>query len=367
MSPNSFAYLVFCFAVVAFTGIGCGADSVVVPGRQEPMDAHVPDGLDVVVIDSGRIPDSGPDGDPALDVIVDVDYETVTDIGSDIALDGDVEVADTTPDATPDTTSDVVGDVVADIREDAAASVDGGPEPDPHEDMILVPAGEFWMGCNEELDAFCRPNEHPYREVYVPDFLIDRTEVTQAAYERCVAAGTCSLTAEREACAWDPVLRSDYPVTCIDWYQARDYCLWAGKRLCSEAEWEKAARGNDGRIYPWGNTPPTCELMHNSSCGAEPLPVGSLPAGASPYGVEDMAGNAREWVEDDWHSNYDGAPDDGSAWIDSPRSIGRVRRGCCFGGLGGGLRTSARVGELAGHDCSCMGIRCCADFSMEKR
>ncbi len=244
-----------------------------------------------------------------------------------------------------------------------AAAKAGGAETD---EMVTVPSGSFWMGCNEEWDRGCRPTEFPYRRVEVPAFRIDRTVVTQAEYARCVADEVCAAPASRDECAWDPESRAAHPVTCIDWFKAREYCDWAGKRLCSEAEWEKAARGNDGRIYPWGNERPTCELMHNSRCGDEPLPVGSRPKGASPYGALEMAGNVREWVEDDWFPSYEGAPDDGSPRVAEPRKRQRVRRGCCFRGMGGSLRTSARMSGPPAQDDSCFGIRCCADPALRE-
>ena len=250
------------------------------------------------------------------------------------------------------------------------ASVPTAPAPVPlatapveaaEPEMVLVPAGPFWMGCNREVDRGCRPTEFPYRQVTVPAFRIDRTEVTQGDYARCVAAGACAPPSARPACRYDPTERAHYPVTCIDWFRAHDYCAWADKRLCSEAEWEKAARGDDGRVYPWGNAAPTCEVSHNSDCGTGPLPAGTQSGGASPYGVLDMAGNVREWVEDDWFDSHEGAPDDGSARVATPRRRERVRRGCCFEGLGGSLRTSARMSGPAAQDGDCFGIRCCAD------
>jgi serine/threonine-protein kinase len=119
-----------------------------------------------------------------------------------------------------------------------------------------------------------------------------------------VEAGSCSAPSCSEE-GDSPEKRGDHPVVCVTWEQARRYCAWAGKRLPTEAEWEKAARGTDARTFPWGNTAPSCELAHYYDCeGTSTLPVGTLKAGASPYGVLDMAGNVFEWVADWHHADY---------------------------------------------------------------
>jgi formylglycine-generating enzyme required for sulfatase activity len=174
----------------------------------------------------------------------------------------------------------------------------------PPEGMVAVPAGPFMMGCNEQVDTQCLDDEYPYHEVTLSSFAIDRTEVTAEAYAGCVSAGDCSPPAltfgDRQPCA---NTSGQQPVACVDWFQARDFCASIGKRLPTEAEWEKAARGTDGRMFPWGNDAPDCSRAHLADpCpfSAEPLVVGSKPAGASPYGALDMAGNLFEWVSD-WY------------------------------------------------------------------
>jgi serine/threonine-protein kinase len=165
----------------------------------------------------------------------------------------------------------------------------------PASKMVKVPAGEFWMGCNEKVDQECDADEKPGRSVSVDAFSIDRTEVTVAQYRDCVEAGRCTDPATTGSCNWGQAGRDDHPVNCVDWSKAKAYCEWAGKRLPTEAEWEKAARGTDGRKYPWGNDW-SASKANVGDDGTKP--VGSYPSGASPYGAVDMAGNVWEWVSD---------------------------------------------------------------------
>lgn len=234
-------------------------------------------------------------------------------------------------------------------------------------DVVSIPAGTFWMGCNAEADDQCDPSELPYHEVTVQAFGIDATEVTEAAYWRCNAAGACWQP--DGDCSLDRT--SVQPVCGVTWEEAGDYCAWAGKRLCTEAEWERAARGDDGRVYPWGDDEPTCALAVFAwvegarGCGADaPAEVGSRPQGASPFGVLDMAGSVHEWVLDDWHPSYEGAPADGSAWVDTPRSRSRVIRGGGWGSPAVFLRASSRglPNPVTAGD-KYVGFRCCGDVT----
>jgi len=132
--------------------------------------------------------------------------------------------------------------------------------------------------------------------VFVSDFkfYIDKYEVTNKDYDECVAAGACKQL--KKKAGFDAPKQ---PVVFVNQEEARTYCQWAGKRLPKELEWQEAAQGTDGRIYPWGNKPPRCNLANYGDCGVKAiLAVGSKPAGASPYGALDMAGNAWEWVEE---------------------------------------------------------------------
>lgn len=176
---------------------------------------------------------------------------------------------------------------------------------EPSSDMVEIPAGPFTMG-SEDLE-----NEQPVRIVSLDTYWIDRTEVTVAAYRACVESGCCEALTPGERCNDGVAGRDDHPITCVSWAQANRYCECQGKALPTEAQWEKAARGTDGRAYPWGDTPaPNCSraAMNEGGLGcgtSATLPVGSRsPLGDSPYGVQDMAGNAWEWVAD-YEGTYD--------------------------------------------------------------
>lgn len=247
------------------------------------------------------------------------------------------------------------------------------------------------MGCNPAFDGDCDTDEHPQHSVGVPSFVIDRTEVTAAEYKACVQqSGACGppTTTSGVYGTYAPADKQDHPINFVTWDDAKDYCAWRawetgdGWRLCTEAEWEKAARGGcvltgcpSGSDtcckeampkYPWGNAAPSCDspalaVYHNgvAGCGTgKPWPVGSKPDGASRYGVLDMAGNVLEWVEDWGHTSFDGAPADGTAWVDPPGS-GRVYRGGCFFYPAAGARASERHSYAPSHSDYYLGLRCC--------
>ena len=163
--------------------------------------------------------------------------------------------------------------------------------------MVLVPAGEFTMGSDKgDYD------EVPIHRVFLDSFYIDKFEVTNGRFAKYVKAILIEPPwsfADKDT----PVVRADYPVRWVNWMEAMGYCLWAGKRLPTEAEWEKAARGTDARVYPWGNDPPT--KAHAVFEGSESvLPVGNREKGKSPYGVHDMAGSLYEWTMDWYDESY---------------------------------------------------------------
>jgi serine/threonine-protein kinase len=170
--------------------------------------------------------------------------------------------------------------------------------------LLYVPEGEFTMGSDIGDD-----NEQPVHSVYLDAFWIDQTEVTNAMYVLCVQAGTCqppkyAKSSYTHTSYYGNSQYDDYPMINVDWNQAKTYCEWAERRLPSEAEWEKAARGTDGRTYPWGNDAPDSNLLNYGITMGDTTEVGKYPAGASIYGALDMAGNVWEWVMDRYDSNY---------------------------------------------------------------
>ncbi len=195
-------------------------------------------------------------------------------------------------------------------------------------ELVEIPAGEFVMGCNADVDDACEDDENPMHTVSLSAFAIERTEVTQGQYTACVLEAAC----EPPSCAWD-CSKPDFAAGCLTREQASGYCAWNDRRLPTEAEWEKAARGSEGLKYPWGNSDPDCTLANMAGCGEQLMPAGSMAAGASPYGVLDLAGNMVEMVAD-WY--------DASYYASSPAADpGGPGSGERYGGRGGGYKSDA--------------------------
>lgn len=180
--------------------------------------------------------------------------------------------------------------------------------PPPIGEMVFVPAGEFQMGCDPVHSVVaCSFNyvDIPQHTVFLDDYFIDKYEVTITQYTECAVAGACSYPPLMNLSITHPRYFDNptyHPMINVSWYDARDYCTWDGKRLPTEAEWEKAARGTTLRTFPWGDQAPDCTLANYYPCVLYTTQVGSYPLGASPYGALDMTGNVYEWVND-WADN----------------------------------------------------------------
>ena len=213
-------------------------------------------------------------------------------------------------------------------------SATAGAAEGKHAGMVLIPAGEFTMGRDGGP-----PEEGPGHKLFLPSFFIDRNLVTMKEYARFIQAkGPVGPKGEQYLDVGDDDNRihhvdgawrvepgwEDYPASEMAWHGAVAYCKWLEKRLPSEAEWEKAARGTDGRLYPWGNGPPTPELAFFGGWRGESVPVGRYPKGGSSYGVLDMAGQVWEWTRST-ATRYPYDPKDGREDLSAPYP--RVTRG----------------------------------------
>jgi formylglycine-generating enzyme required for sulfatase activity len=230
---------------------------------------------------------------------------------------------------------------------------------------VRVPAGPFWRGCNEAKDRACDRHEAPGRTLELAAFDLDTTEVTVAAFATCVDKGKCQpIVALAPTCNWGRPGYEQHPINCVTWDEARDYCAFAGKRLPTEAEWEKAARGPDGRVYPWGSEPATCRVAvmdegGKNGCGRGPgtWPVATKPEGVSPYGAYDMAGNVAEWVADLYDPlYYQSAP--GRDPTGPTAGEMRVYRGGGYFDSPVELRASYRARNAPGMRNGALGFRC---------
>jgi formylglycine-generating enzyme required for sulfatase activity len=210
--------------------------------------------------------------------------------------------------------------------------------------MVTIPAGEFLMGSPEGTG---RADERPQHSVYLDAFAIDQVEVTNERYMAFVTAtghrnppnpyGSGALLSVNGV--------EQLPVVQTTWYDAKAYCSWAKKRLPTEAEWEKAARGTDGRLFPWGNEPATSRRANFDREWQDEHtlhPAGSLPDGDSPYGVRDMAGNAREWVQDWYDPEYYGHAQERNPQGPDKKGVVRSIRGGSWHSPVSDITTTAR-------------------------
>jgi len=335
-------------------------------------------------------------GSKVDDDVFEENDDTVSDVMNDIVETEDEELisddglaSDETVDETPEEISDTdsADDYAVDYENEDDDRVDEIPEElsdddieDP-EQMVIIPAGEFEMGCNEAVDTQCWSNECPYHTVTLSEYKIDIYEVTARQYRKCVNAGNCnnnnsskphySTVNEDLACNLGADGNEDHPMNCVTRNGAKAYCEWAGKSLPTEAQWEKAARGTDGRKYPWGNEPEVnCDYVvmasKDSSTGAEDacsadgtMSVGSFEVGVSPYGVYDMIGNVDEWVSDNYGEKYYEVSPSEDPTGPETGDLGILKGGSWwFTGLDNALRSSVRKYYNPDYGNQVSGFRC---------
>lgn len=210
--------------------------------------------------------------------------------------------------------------------------------------LIFIPAGSFTMGSDPNTDPYYWGAEAPPHEVYLDGYWIMQTEVTNSMYQEYVMQKACPLPANygsrTRRIYYGNSEFADYPVIFVSYVHASSFCLWAGGRLPTEAQWEKAARSDDGRLFPWGNQDPTEEHMNLSF--DDTLAVGKYPDGASPYGLLDMAGNVWEWTFDWFGASYYNVSQKENP-LGPASGETRVIRGGSYGKAPGGVRVVVRT------------------------
>jgi formylglycine-generating enzyme required for sulfatase activity len=263
--------------------------------------------------------------------------------------------------------------------------------------LLHVPAGPFIRGA--DADPAAGPDEKPERQVRLDGFWIDRTEVTNAQFGRFIDATGYETVADQAGYSygydgggnWVAIYGAnwrhpfgpgstvdalgDHPVVGVGWRDARAYCEWVGRRLPSEAEWEKAARGVDGRRYPWGDAPVSAERVNLADSSTvlpwretglndgyrNTAPVDAFPAGASPYGALQMAGNVDEWVEDSYDAGFYADPKSGERPVNRVRGDLKGLRGGNYNDDGAHVRAARRIADDTRHSAIDIGFRCAAN------
>ena len=229
----------------------------------------------------------------------------------------------------------------------------------PHDGVTLlyVPAGEFVMGT-EATHPLAQEDESPQHTVTLDAFWIDQVEITNERYTRCVEANVCeAIVSPRENMTEQP----NFPVQGVAWPEAVKYCEWVGRRLPTEAEWEKAARGTDARLYPWGDRYTDTLRVNIDFRVGDVNEVGSNPDDKSPYNVLDMAGNLSEWVYDRYDANYYASSPAQNPPGPSKSGLGqRVTRGGKWNAAPKAARTANRFWSFPYRD-DFSGFRCAED------
>jgi formylglycine-generating enzyme required for sulfatase activity len=237
-------------------------------------------------------------------------------------------------------------------------------------ELVYIPEGQYLIGSLDS-DPQAWIDEKPQHRVGLSGYWMDKTEVTNAMYAKCVQAGTCqthkmNISYTRDS-YYSNVEFANYPVVYVTWDDAQVYCAWAGRKLPTEAQWEAAARGPDGRKYPWGNSPPSCNLLNytitlsanfglSNSCTGDTTAVGKYPKGASLYGILDLAGNVWEWVTDWKGPNYLVEPHQDP--LGPPNGENRVIRGGYYFTDAKYVRATMRVGHDPKDATDYIGFRC---------
>jgi formylglycine-generating enzyme required for sulfatase activity len=231
--------------------------------------------------------------------------------------------------------------------------------------MVLIAAGEFVMGSDPRQDRHARQVERPQHPLHLPGYYLAKTPVTNAQYAAFVQAMHCAPPSH-----WEndqaPKGKENHPVVRVSWYDAEAYCDWLGKltgkgyRLPTEAEWEKAARGDEANIYPWGDQWDAKRCNSKESEIEDTTPVGAYPRGASPYGLLDMAGNVWEWTSS-LYENYPYQQDDGRE--DPSSTEARVLRGGSWLNFYDSARAAYRRSYTPAYHSRIHGFRCCVSLS----
>jgi formylglycine-generating enzyme required for sulfatase activity len=265
----------------------------------------------------------------AADAVADAVAEDMAMVAADAVADA---VAEDMAMVAADAVADAVAEDMAMVAPDAAPPRPAPPCGDncPDLDFVALAGGAFSMGGLAD-----RADSQPVHNVNVPDFELMRTEVTVGQYRACVNAGACDEPVTGDDFNWsaNAAALENHPINGVSWINAGQFASWVGARLPSESEWEFAAKSRGQNItYPWGDAAPNCERANFSGCdgddGAGTSRVCSHGAGSSAQGVCDLAGNLYEWLQDERHVDYNGAPGDGSAWgADANNGAIRVVRG----------------------------------------